>query len=393
MPSENPTDPSTICARPTDEPGSRTRPLAPPLQLSTVYRVAGLEQIDALYQGQEPGYIYSRDGHPNASQLAAKVAELEGAESALVCASGMGAEAAILLAHLGQGDDVALSEGLYGKTVALVGGELARFGVGHRTFDATRPESLREALTSGTKVVFAETISNPLVRVADVGGLAEIARAAGAILVFDHTLAPLLCRPLEMGATAVTHSLTKLIGGHSDLLLGLLAGSRGLVERTAAVASTFGLNGNPFESWLALRGVATLKLRSDRACGTALALAERLAAHPKVTAVHYPGLPFHPDHARALRMLKGGFGTIVTVDLGGRGQADAFIRRLRHVPFAPSFGDVSTTLSHPESTSHRALTPEQRARLGIGPGLIRLSVGLEEPGDLWAELEAALGAV
>jgi cystathionine beta-lyase/cystathionine gamma-synthase len=393
MPSERQPDPSTVCARASEAPRSRTEPLAPPLQLSSVYRVADLDQIDALYQGEVAGFTYSRDGHPNAAQLAAKVAELEGAEAALVCASGMGAEAAVLLASLGQGDDVALSDGLYGKTVALVGRELARFGVGHRVFDATRPETLRDALTPRTRAVVAETISNPLVRVADIEGLAEVAHEAGALLMVDHTLAPLLCRPLALGADVVTHSLTKMIGGHSDLLLGLLAGPRALVDRAAAVASAFGLNGNPFESWLALRGVSTLKVRSDRACANALALAERLSAHPKVAAVHYPGLPSHPDHDRAARVLQGGFGTIVTIALGGRAEADALIRALRHIPFAPSFGDVSTTLSHPVTTSHRGQTPEQWARQGISPGLVRLSIGLEDPADLWHDFETALRAV
>jgi cystathionine beta-lyase/cystathionine gamma-synthase len=391
MADSRPLDPATTCARAVEPPPSKTEPLAPPIQLSSVYRVFGLDQIDALYEGETPGFTYSRDGHPNASQLALKVAELEGAEGALVCASGMGAESAVLLSSLAQGDDVALSDGLYGKTVALVGRELARFGVTHRLFDPTRPESLREVLTPRTRVVFAETISNPLVRVADIPGLAEVAEAASAALVIDHTLAPLLCRPLQMGAVAVTHSLTKLIGGHSDLLLGVLAGKLAVLERAAAVASAFGLNGNPFESWLALRGLSTLSVRSQRVCANALGLAGRLAGHARVKRVHYPGLPSHPDHARAARMLEGGFGSIVTIDLGGRGEADAFIRSLKLIPFAPSFGDVSTTLSHPATTSHRGQTHEQWARQGITAGLIRLSVGLESADDLWDDLAAALG--
>lgn len=394
MPSTDPPapDPATTCARGSDLPPSATDPLAPPLQLSAVYKIAGLDEIDALYQGEAAGFVYARDGHPNAAQLAAKVAALEGAEAGLVCASGMAAEAAVFLACLGTGDEVAVADGLYGKTAALVGRELARFGVAHRAFDATRPETLRAALTPRTRLVFAETLSNPLLRLADIAGLAAVIAESGsaAVLVIDHTFAPLLCRPLELGAVAVTHSLTKLIGGHSDVTLGLVAGSKALVGRAAAVASAFGLTGNPFECWLALRGVSTLALRSARACATALDLADRLAGHPAVRAVHYPGLPSHPDHDRAARLLRGGFGTVVTIDLGGRGPADVFIRSLEHVPFAPSLGDVATTLSHPATTSHRGQSAEQWARQGITPGLVRLSVGLEAADDLWADLTGAL---
>jgi cystathionine beta-lyase/cystathionine gamma-synthase len=388
-PPERP-DPATVCARPAGEPPATTAALAASPHLSAVYRVAGLDQIDALHEGREPGFIYARDGHPNAAQLAAKVAALEGADAALVCASGMAAESAVCLAELGQGDQVALAEGVYGRTAALVGHELSRFGIGHAVFDATRPETLRAALTPSTRLAFAETLSNPLVRLADIEGLAEIARGAGVRLVIDHTFAPLLCRPLALGAEVVTHSATKLIGGHSDLTLGLVAGSREWIARASAVASTFGLTGDPFQSWLALRGVATLALRSARACATALELAGRLARHDRVRTVHYPGLPHHPDHARAARVLKGGFGTIVTLNLGGRAEADAFIRGLRHVPFAPSLGDVATTLSHPATTSHRGQTTEQWRAQGITPGLVRLSIGLEDPDDLWEDLNQAL---
>lgn len=387
MSADRPSAPSlsTLCARPAEIPPSRNEPLAPPIHLSSVYKISGLDQIDALYSGETPGFTYSRDGHPNGRQLEAKVAELEAAEAALVCASGMGAEAAVLLALLGQGDEVALSEGLYGKTVVLVGRELARFGVGHSTFDATRPETLRAALTPRTKVAFVETISNPLVRVADLPGLASVAREAGVALVVDNTLAPLLCRPIALGAAAVTHSLTKLIGGHSDLLLGLLAGSKALVDRASAVCSAYGINGNPFESWLALRGCSSLKVRSDQACANALGLAGRLESHPKVRRVHYPGLASHADHALAARLLCGGFGTIAAIDVGGRDQADALIRALKHIPFAPSLGDTATTLSHPATTSHRGQSAEQWARQGINPGLIRLSIGLEDLDDLWGD--------
>ena len=311
--------------------------------------------------------------------------------TALVCATGMASEAALFLSTLSAGDEVALSDNLYGKTVVLVGRELSRFG-DRVIASSTRPGPRRSArsCSSRTRLVFVETLSNPLVRLADIAGLAEVAHAAGAVLAVDHTFAPLLCRPIALGADYVTHSLTKLIGGHSDLILGLLAGSREGIARATGVASAFGLVGNPFESWLALRGLATLALRSARACANALDLAERLEDHPSVRAVHYPGLASHPDHARARKTLCGGFGTIATIDLGGRAEADRFIRGLKTIPFAPSLGDVATTLSHPATTSHRNQTAEQWARQGISPGLIRLSFGIEDPDDLWSDMARAL---
>lgn len=385
--------PDTICAHPPEPRDSASRPLNPPIHLSAVYRISSLDEIDDLYEGRASGYTYRRDGDANSDLLARKIAELEGAEDALICASGMGSEAALFLAMLSAGDEVALSDNLYGKTVTLVGRELSRFGITHKFFDATRPETLRAVMGDRTRLVFVETLSNPLVRLADIPALAEVAHAGNAALAVDHTFAPLLCRPIALGADYVTHSLTKLIGGHSDLILGLLAGPSVGIARAQAVSSAFGLMGNPFESWLALRGVATLALRSARACSNALNLAERLAAHDAVRAVHYPGLPSHPDHARARKTLCGGFGTIATIDLGGRAEADRFIRGLKMIPFAPSLGDAATTLSHPATTSHRNQSPDQWAKQGISPGLIRLSFGLEDPDDLWRDLSGALGAV
>ena len=191
----------------------------------------------------------------------------------------------------------------------------------------------------------------------------------------------------------MTHSLTKLIGGHSDLILGLLAGKKKAIDRAKAVSSAFGFAGNPFESWLALRGAASLAIRSERACETARKLAEKLEGHAAVKAVHYPGLKSHPDHLRAIKMLCGGFGIIATIDLGGRPEADKFIRSLQRIVFAPSLGDAETTLSHPATTSHRNQSAEQWRTQGITPGLIRLSFGLEDPEDLWADLLQALNQI
>jgi cystathionine beta-lyase/cystathionine gamma-synthase len=357
-----------------------------------VYEIANLDQIDGLSDGRYSGFSYARDGHPNAVQLAGKVAELEGAEAGLVCASGMAAIASCLLTLVSQGDHLLISDDLYGKSTTLVTKELVRFGVSHDRFDATRPDALRVLVTPRTRLILAETISNPLLRVADLEGIARVSRQAGVPLLVDHTFAPLLCRPIDLGATLVMHSVTKLIGGHCDLTCGALVGLRDLIEKVRVVASTFGQTGNPFESWLALRGIATLALRSDRASATALELAGRLEAHPKVTRVYYPGLPSHPDFKVAERLLQHGFGAMVTFDVGGRSRADHLIRALGHIPFAPSLGDVQTTLSHPHSTSHRGQDPQMLQRLGITPGLIRLSVGLEDVDDVWKDLSQGLQA-
>jgi cystathionine beta-lyase/cystathionine gamma-synthase len=366
-------------------------PLVPSLDLSVVYRIADLDQIDGLNDGRLRGFSYARDSHPAAVQLAAKIAAIEVAEAGQVCASGMAAISSTLLALLNQGDHVVLSDGLYGKTTTLVAKEFLRFGVTHDRFDSSQPDSLASLLTPRTRLIVVETISNPLLRVADLEAICRVAREARVPVLVDNTFAPLLCKPIELGASFVMHSVTKLIGGHSDLTSGAVAGPRESIDRIASVASTFGQTGNPFESWLALRGMATLSLRSARASRTALDLAGRLGSHARVVRVSYPGLQSHPDFDLARRMLKNGFGAMVAFDVGGRDQANRLIRSLRHIPFAPSLGDVQTTLSHPFTTSHKGQDPALLEKMGITPGLIRLSVGLEDLEDLWEDFEQALG--
>jgi cystathionine beta-lyase/cystathionine gamma-synthase len=358
--------------------------------MSVVYCPDDLDHVDALCDGGAKGFIYARDAHPNASQLAAKIARLEAAEAGLVCSSGMGAIASVFLTLLSQNDHTVISEGVYGKTSSLVTRQLSRWGITHDSFDPADPRALEALLKPQTRLIFVETISNPLLRVAELDALAAVAKKAGIPLAVDNTFAPLLCRPIEHGASLVVHSATKTIGGHSDLTLGVVVGQSSVIESIRVVASTLGQTGNPFESWLALRGLATLKVRLDRACATALELARRLETHPRVEHVYYPGLQSHPEFTSAARLLEGGCGTIVTIDLVTRARADSFIRKLRTIPFAPSLGDVQTTLSHPATTSHRGLDDAQRSRQGITPGMIRLSIGLEDVDDLWAELELGL---
>lgn len=386
--------PSTLCARAPGPAASSSRPLVPPIELSVVYCPDDPSHVDALYDGTARGFVYARDGHPNASQLAGKLARLEGAETGLICASGMGAIASALLTLLGQGDHLLLADGVYGKTASLVVRQLPRWGIHHDVFDPTDADTARSRLRPTTRAILVESLSNPLLRVADVPALAKVAREAGIPMIVDNTFSPMICRPIDLGADLVMHSLTKMIGGHSDLTLGALVGDRARIESIGALASTLGQTGNPFESWLAMRGVSTLSLRMSRACGTAMALALRLEDHPAVDRVYYPLLPSHPDFRLANRLLGAGGGSMLAIDLGHRERAEAFIRAVSStIPFAPSLGDVQTTLSHPATTSHRGQDPAAMARQGIHPGMVRVSVGLEDPEDLWREFRAGLGAV
>ena len=241
-------------------------------------------------------------------------------------------------------------------------------------------------------MIVAETISNPSLRVADIPALGEIAASANAALLIDNTFAtPVLCQQLHCGADLVLESVTKMMNGHSDLVLGLLCGQEANWLRVPTTLSVWGLASSPFDCWLAMRGLATLHLRIERTSQNALQAAEFLARQPQVERVDYPGLAAHVDHALAVRLLNDRFGSIVTVHLrGGRAAADAFIKNAKEIPFCPSLGEVSTTLSHPESTSHRGLSAEQRLELGISGGTVRLSDGIESFEHIHAALAQGL---
>jgi cystathionine beta-lyase/cystathionine gamma-synthase len=272
--------------------------------------------------------------------------------------------------------------------------QLPRWGIGHSTFDPADPPGARALLRPSTRAILVETLSNPLLRVADLSGLAGVAAEAGIPLIVDNTFAPLICKPIAHGASLVMHSVTKMIGGHSDLTLGALLGGRDRIAAIQGLASTLGQTGNPFESWLAMRGLSTLGLRMARASATALQLARRLEDHPAVARAYYPLLASHADHALATRLLGDAGGAMLTIDLGMREQAESFIRALAgSIPFAPSLGDVQTTLSHPATTSHRGLDAVALARQGISAGMVRVSVGIEDPEDLWREFQAALDGI
>jgi cystathionine beta-lyase/cystathionine gamma-synthase len=373
-----------------------THPHATPLYLTSVWECESPAQADAMLAGTEPGYVYQRDGHPNGVALAAKLNELEQAPHGIVVASGMAAISAALLATVAHGEHVVAASRVYGKSLQLLGAEASRLGIALTVVDTNDLAAVTAAMTDKTKLLLAETIANPLLQVADIAALAEIAHRGGARLLVDNTFAsPLVCRPMELGADLVMESLTKTLNGHSDVLLGYLGGRTDIWPRVKQVVSAWGLSSSPFDCWLAARGLATAHLRLERACANALEAAKFLAQRREIERVDYPGLPTHPQHALALKQFVGPgaiqFGTMVSFHLkGGRAAADQFITSAKDIPFCPSLGELSTTLSHPETTSHRGLDPSARAALGITGGTIRLSVGTETPAFICAALAGAL---
>ena len=383
--------PDDICPAPEPSVASSTTPLAAPLFATSVWRCSSLDEAEALLDGHRAGYVYQRDAHPNADLLAAKCRRLHGAAEATICGSGMSAMALAVLSQLAGGDHVVASEQLYGRSLQLLTAECERLGIGHTRVDTCRPAEVTAACTERTRMIVVETIANPRLRVADLAGLADVARDCGAALLVDNTFAtPLLCRPLEHGAHLVIESISKMINGHSDVMLGLLAGEAERWERVRTTQSVWGLAASPFDCWLAARGLATMALRVERACRNAQVAADFLAEHAEVERVDYPGLASHPDHELARRQFGGLYGTVVTFHLaGGRPRAERFIGAARRIPFCPSLGEVSTTLSHPESTSHRGLTPEQRQALGISGGTVRLSLGVESADHVVQSLSEA----
>jgi cystathionine beta-lyase/cystathionine gamma-synthase len=324
--------------------------------------------------------------------LAAQLAELEGAKWAIVTSSGMAAISALVLANVEQGQRVLASHRLYGRTTQLFLQELPRLGVQTAFVDISDPDVARRALQTPARLLFVETMSNPLLRVADLERLVSLAHEANCLLVVDNTFAtPVLVRPLDLGADFVMESITKMIGGHSDVTLGLVCGNNDKLAELSQVSSIWGFSSNPFDCWLAERGLDTLPLRMKAASANAAALADWLVEQPGVTRVIYPGRPDHPDHDLAGRLLHGGFGNMLCFDLvGAREGVNRFMHQAPGIPFSPSLGHTTTTCSHPATTSHRYISPNEKERQGITDGLVRLSVGVEEFSLLQSEMAKGL---
>jgi len=371
-------------------------PVSTPIYHSTSFLYDEMADLDAIQDNKKAGYIYSRHGSPTVSALERALAALEGGEDAAAFASGMAAIHSTLLATgLGTGDAVVAAQDCYGATYALLARLFTRLGIRVRFVDVSNLDEVRAAVAEVCpKAVFCEVISNPLIKVADVPALADIAHEAGAVFIVDNTFTtPYLFQPLAYGADYVIHSTTKFFGGHGDVLGGAVITS---AERMAAMREIIkwtGPNQGPQEAWLVLRGIKTLPLRMRQHCENAAQVAHWLANHPRVIRVNYPGLPTHPQHEVARRLFGSrGFGGMLSFELADAGATEIyrFLEALRLVLPATTLGDVYSLALYPARTSHRALTAEERARIGIGEGLIRLSVGIEAVADIIADLEQAL---
>ena len=375
-------------------PESAAAPLVAPIQPSAAYVARDPDALDAIYGGTAPGFTYLREGAPNALALARRLDAMEGAAGGIVTGSGMAAVTLAALATLKAGDHAIGAAGLYGRSLRLFEEELPRLGIATTLADATDAGAVAGALRPGTRLVLVEPVANPTLRIADMAGISAALEGTGTLLAVDNTFTtPRAFRPLAAGADLVIHSVTKLLAGHSDVTLGYVgARDPALAGRLAGLAATLGLTPSAIDCWLAERGLLTFDLRFDRAEANARALAAHLAGRAGVRAVIYPGRDDHPEAARARALFGARTGNMLSLRLaGGRAAANAFVRAAG-LPFAPTLGDVATTLSHPLSSSHRAVAPEALAALGLGEGFLRVSVGIEAPDWLCARVDAGLAA-
>jgi cystathionine beta-lyase/cystathionine gamma-synthase len=347
--------------------------------------------------GERAGFAYQRDGHPNAEWLSEKISLMHGADWTRVTSSGMSALGLVLLSVLRPGDHVLLSNRLYGKTQSIID-SLHSWGVDSSHVDVSTPSAVSNAFRENTKLLVAETISNPQVRVADLAELSRLAAAHSVRLLIDNTFAsPVVCRPIGLGADFVWESLTKIMNGHSDVVLGSISGRRGEESELGKALSMWGMTASPFDCWLCERGLGTLQLRAEAACTNALAVATWLSKHPNVSSIQYPGLPDHRDHQLCRRQFLSGsngeplFGHMLMFDVAnGWEGATRLIAEASGIPFCPSLGELATTLSHPSSTSHLKHSPEAKRAVGISDGSVRLSVGIDDPSTVIGALSVAL---
>ncbi|QDX81105.1 O-succinylhomoserine sulfhydrylase [Denitratisoma sp. DHT3] len=361
------------------------------LYLTSSFVFDSAAQAAARFSGAEEGYVYGRFSNPTVTMFQDRLAALEGAEACIATASGMAAIMATTMGLLKAGDHIVSSQGIFGATRQLFDNILARFGVETRYVPATDIEAYRAAIRPNTRLIFAETPSNPLTEVVDIAALAAVAHDKGVLLAVDNCFCtPALQRPLDLGADIVIHSATKYLDGQGRVIGGAVCGRKAEMEEVFKFLRTAGPSLSPFNAWVILKGLETLNLRMKAQSASALELARRLEAHPGVARVFYPGLASHPQHELAMRQQKAG-GAIVSFEVkGARAEAWRVVDGCRMLSVTANLGDVKTTITHPASTTHGRISPEARAAAGIGEGLIRIAVGLESVDDIYSDLVAGL---
>jgi len=376
---------STDCIHAGQEPEPNTGAVTIPIYQTSTYVQPEL--------GRHKGYEYARTQNPTRAALEANIAALERGKHGHCFASGMSA-IDVVFRLLKSGDHVVAGENMYGGSYRLFNRVLEKFGLQFTYVDTSSVDAVRNAIRDNTKVVYLETPTNPMMTITDLAACAEVAHAHGALVVVDNTFcSPYLQRPIELGADIVLHSTTKFLNGHSDSVGGVVvSNSDELAEQIGFLQNAVGAILSPFDSWLVLRGTKTLAVRMKRHEENGIAMASFLANQPKVKKLYYPGLPDHPQHALAKRQMNG-FGSMISFDLGSKDNAKKFLDRVKLCSLAESLGGVETLISHPESMTHGSVPLEMRTRLGITPGLVRISVGIEDIEDLIADLENAFDGV
>lgn len=364
------------------------------LYLTSSFVFENAAQAAARFSGEEAGFVYGRFSNPTVSMLQERLAALEGGEACIATASGMAAILSTVMALMKSGEHIVASQGIFGATQQLFGGILSKFGIDTSFVASSDPAAYKAALRPNTKLVFIETPSNPLTEVFDIAALAAVAHAGGALMAVDNCFcSPALQRPLDLGADLVIHSATKYLDGQGRVLGGAVVGRKALTEEVFKFLRTAGPSISPFNAWVILKGLETLRIRMEAQSAAALELARWLEAQPQVARVYYPGLPSHPQHDLAMRQQKAG-GAIVSFEVkGGRAEAWKVVDATRLISITANLGDTKSTITHPASTTHGRISAEARAASGIRESLLRVAVGLESVADLQADLGRGLALI
>ena len=361
------------------------------LFLTSSFVFESAAQAAARFTGQEPGNIYARFTNPTVTMFQDRLAALEGAEQCVATSSGMSAILSCVMGLLSAGDHIVASRSIFGSTVQLFNTILKRFGIETTFVSPTDISEWKAAIKPNTKLLFAETPSNPLTEICDISALSSVAKGAGAWLVVDNCFCtPALQRPIELGADIVIHSATKYLDGQGRVLGGAVLGTKAVMEGVYQFLRTAGPTLSAFNAWLILKGIETLRIRMDAHSANALQLAQWLERQPQVARVLYPGLPSHPQHELAMSQQKTGGGIVAFELKGGKDEAWRVIDGTKMLSITANLGDTKTTITHPATTTHGRLSPEQRAAAGISDGLIRIAVGLESVTDIQADLARGL---